>query len=36
MADNLVTNETYQEYWNDIIGECESELKLDNLCQALF
>ena len=30
MADNLVTNETYQEYWNDIIGECENELKNAN------
>ena len=30
MADNLITNETYQEYWSDIIGECENELKSAN------
>ena len=27
MAENIVNNETYQDYWTDIIAECESDLK---------
>lgn len=30
MAENLITNETYQDYWTDIIAECESDLKNAN------